>query len=55
MAQGSGTVFATVGVGGVGLYDVDRSEDPEMRYFASTSGKNRNPAFGTLGRHGHGG
>ena len=47
MAQGSGTVFATVGVGGVGLYNV-RSEDPEMRYFASTSGKNQDPAFGTL-------
>ena len=47
MAQGSGTVFATVGVGGVGLYNV-RSDDPEMRYFASTSGKNRDPAFGTL-------
>jgi 3',5'-cyclic AMP phosphodiesterase CpdA len=47
MAQGSGTVFATVGVGGVGLYNV-RSDDPEMRYFASTSGKNQEPAFGTL-------
>jgi hypothetical protein len=47
MAQGSGTVFATVGVGGVGLYNV-RSKDPEMRYFASTSGKNQDPAFGTL-------
>jgi hypothetical protein len=40
-------VFATVGVGGVGLYNV-RSDDPEMRYFASTSGKNQEPAFGTL-------
>ena len=47
MAQGSGTVFATVGVGGVGLYNV-RSDDPEMRYFASTSGKNQEPALGTL-------
>lgn len=47
MVQGSGTVFATVGVGGVGLYNV-RSEDPEMPYFASTSGKNQEPAFGTL-------
>ncbi|WP_237563436.1 metallophosphoesterase [Arthrobacter sp. H-02-3] len=47
MNQGSGTVFATVGVGGVGLYNV-KSDDPEMGYFASTSGKNRDPAFGTL-------
>jgi hypothetical protein len=47
MVQGSGTVFATVGVGGVGLYNV-HADDPELRYFASTSGKNRDPAFGTL-------
>ncbi|MFF2028925.1 metallophosphoesterase [Arthrobacter sp. NPDC058192] len=47
MVQGSGTVFATVGVGGVGLYNV-KSGDPEMPYFATTSGKNQNPAFGTL-------
>ena len=47
MVRGSGTVFATVGVGGVGLYNV-KSGDPEMRYFASTSGKNLDPALGTL-------
>ena len=47
MVQGSGTVFVTVGVGGVGLYNV-KSDDPEMRYFASVSGKNRDPALGTL-------
>ncbi|RKR15566.1 metallophosphoesterase [Arthrobacter oryzae] len=47
MVKGSGTVFATVGVGGVGLYDV-HADDPEMRYFASTSGRNRDPALGTL-------
>lgn len=47
MARGSGTVFATVGVGGVGLYNV-KTDDPEMGYFASTSGKNQDPALGTL-------
>ena len=47
MVQGHGTVFATVGTGGVGLYDID-SKDPEMGYFATASGKNRNAAFGTL-------
>ncbi|WP_427128991.1 metallophosphoesterase [Pseudarthrobacter sp. S9] len=47
MAQGSGTVFATIGVGGVGLYNVN-ADDPEAGYFASSSGKNRNPALGTL-------
>jgi hypothetical protein len=48
MEQGSGTVFVTVGVGGVGLYDV-KSNDPEAGYFSTWSGKNRNPALGTLG------
>jgi hypothetical protein len=47
MLQGQGTVFATVGTGGVGLYNIN-SKDPEMGYFAMTSGKNRNPTFGTL-------
>jgi hypothetical protein len=47
MVKGSGTVFATVGVGGVGLYDVNGS-DPEAGYFAASSGKNRDAAFGTL-------
>ena len=47
MVQGSGTVFVTVGVGGVGLYNV-KPDDPEMRYFATVSGKNRDPALGTL-------
>ena len=47
MVQGSGTVFATVGVGGVGLYNVNE-EDPEAGYFASWSGKNRNATLGTL-------
>jgi hypothetical protein len=47
MVQGGGTVFATIGTGGVGLYDVN-GKDSEMGYFASASGKNRDPAFGTL-------
>jgi hypothetical protein len=47
MVQGQGTVFATVGTGGVGLYNID-SKDPEMGYFATASGRNRNAAFGTL-------
>ena len=47
MVQGAGTVFATVGAGGVGLYDVN-DNDPEVGYFAAWSGKNRDPALGTL-------
>ena len=47
MVQGAGTVFATVGTGGVGLYDVN-GEDPESPYFAAWSGKNRDAALGTL-------
>jgi hypothetical protein len=47
MVQGEGTVFATIGTGGVGLYNIN-SNDPEMGYFATASGKNRNPALGTL-------
>jgi hypothetical protein len=47
MAQGAGTVFVTVGTGGVGLYDVD-DQDPEAGYFAAWSGKNRDAALGTL-------
>jgi hypothetical protein len=47
MVQGAGTVFATVGTGGVGLYDVN-DQDPESPYFAAWSGKNRDAALGTL-------
>ena len=47
MAKGDGTVFATVGVGGAGLYDV-HGNDSEAGYFAAWSGKNRDAAFGTL-------
>jgi hypothetical protein len=47
MEQGAGTVFVTVGTGGVGLYEVN-DNDSEARYFAAWSGKNRDPALGTL-------
>ncbi|MET4097347.1 metallophosphoesterase [Arthrobacter sp. UYCu712] len=47
LLQGSGTVFVTVGVGGVGLYNVENN-DPEVGYFSAWSGKNRTPALGTL-------
>jgi hypothetical protein len=47
MVQGSGTVFATIGTGGVGLYDV-KEKDPEAAYFAAWAGRNKNPTLGTL-------
>jgi hypothetical protein len=47
MVKGAGTVFATIGVGGEGLYDVNNT-DSEAGYFATWSGGNRDPAFGTL-------
>lgn len=47
MVQGRGTVFAGVGIGGVGLHDV-REDDPEIGYFAAWSGKNRKATYGTL-------
>jgi hypothetical protein len=47
MVKGAGTVFATVGVGGESLYEVN-PRDTEAGYFAAWSGKNRDPAFGTL-------
>lgn len=47
MVKGAGTVFATVGTGGVGLYQVNE-QDPEAAYFAAWSGENRAAALGTL-------
>jgi PKD repeat protein len=47
LAKGAGTVFATVGTGGVELRDVFTA-DPEAPYFAATSGANQNPTFGLL-------
>ncbi|HEX6246478.1 MAG TPA: PKD domain-containing protein [Nocardioidaceae bacterium] len=47
MVQGAGTVFATVGTGGIALRDIFVT-DPEFGYFASTSGADRDPAHGLL-------
>lgn len=47
MVQGAGTVFVGVGIGGIGHYNV-HDDDPEVGYFASWSGKNRNATLGTL-------
>jgi hypothetical protein len=47
LAKGAGTVFATVGTGGVALRDVDE-EDKEAPYFAAHSAKNASPSFGLL-------
>ena len=44
--QGAGTVLATVGVGGVGLYDVNAS-DTEAGYLGRSPGQ-RNPTSGLL-------
>ncbi|HEU5223731.1 MAG TPA: PKD domain-containing protein [Candidatus Lumbricidophila sp.] len=47
LAQGAGTVFATVGTGGQALRNVDLT-DTEAGYFAATSGLNMNPTWGVL-------
>ena len=47
LRKGAGTVFATVGTGGVELRDVVTT-DPEASYFAATSGANQSPTFGLL-------
>ncbi|MHA7264296.1 PKD domain-containing protein [Arthrobacter sp. TMN-37] len=47
LAQGAGTVFATVGTGGVKLRDANKA-DPEADYFAASSGANANPTYGLL-------
>lgn len=47
MSKGGGTVFATIGTGGVTLRDVFAA-DPEAPYFATASGLNANPTFGSL-------
>jgi 3',5'-cyclic AMP phosphodiesterase CpdA len=46
-AKGAGTVFATIGTGGVALRDVFTA-DPEAGYFAASSGQNSNPTWGSL-------
>jgi hypothetical protein len=45
MVAGAGTVFATVGTGGVALRQV-ATADPERGYFASSSGAGSNPTYG---------
>ncbi|GAB3997178.1 hypothetical protein GCM10028771_28490 [Nocardioides marmoraquaticus] len=45
MTKGAGTVFATIGTGGVGLRDVNAA-DPEAGYFAALSGANQQPSYG---------
>ncbi len=47
LEKGAGSIFATVGTGGVGLRDVNAA-DPEAPYFASYSGLNVNPSHGLL-------
>lgn len=45
LVKGAGTVFATLGTGGVGLRDVNAA-DPEAGYFAAASGANQQPTHG---------
>lgn len=47
MGKGAGTVFTTVGTGGVTLRDVNAS-DPEAPYFAASSGANTAASHGFL-------
>jgi hypothetical protein len=47
MSQGAGTVFATVGTGGIALRDVNAA-DPEAGYFAASAGGNKTPSHGFL-------
>jgi PKD repeat protein len=47
LVKDQGTVFATVGTGGVGLYNMNPA-DSEAGYFAAWSGANSNPTYGPL-------
>jgi hypothetical protein len=47
LAHGAGTVFVTVGTGGIPLRVV-RPDDPERRYFTRWSGRNADPTWGAL-------
>ncbi|KRC46821.1 hypothetical protein ASE16_15560 [Leifsonia sp. Root227] len=47
MVKGAGTVFATVGTGGNGLYNINAA-DPEANYFGAESGANLTPTYGSL-------
>lgn len=46
-SKGAGTVFATVGTGGVALRDINE-DDKEASYFAAYSAKNVSPSYGLL-------
>ena len=47
MVRGAGTVFATVGTGGVSFRDINRA-DSEAGYVAAAAGANENPTWGSL-------
>lgn len=47
LSKGAGTVFITVGTGGVPLRKV-HTDDPEAPYFAAYSGQNAKPSHGLL-------
>ncbi|WP_431278884.1 PKD domain-containing protein [Leifsonia poae] len=47
MVKGAGTVFATVGTGGNGNYDINPA-DSEAGYFAATRGVSQSPVYGSL-------
>lgn len=47
LSKGAGTVFTTIGTGGVTLRDVNAA-DPEAPYFAASSGLNATPSNGLL-------
>jgi PKD repeat protein len=47
LAAGAGTVFATIGTGGINQRNVNTA-DPEAGYFAAYAGANVNPTFGVL-------
>lgn len=47
LVRGAGTVFTTVGTGGVELRDVN-AQDPEAGYFATASGSNQSASWGVL-------
>ncbi len=47
LRKSAGTVFATVGTGGVELRDI-YTADPDLPFFAATSGANQSPTYGFL-------
>jgi len=47
LVKGAGTVFVTVGTGGVALRDL-HEDDPEAGYMVSAQGRNNDPTWGSL-------